>query len=202
MFLTRMALDVNRPETAEILNDPEGIRRAVSSAFEYDSKRVLWRLDELSHRTWLVMLSTLRPDLWIAHQKYGYLGAFPSWETLDYDRELDDAYTDTVWRFELCASPSGTSDVVREEWQDVEYLNNWLNQQADVCGFIVRRVESVSSEWVRVGDKQMLLARWQGELRVKDEDLFLWAVTTGIGGGRDYGAGLMTISRVGNVWGI
>lgn len=202
MFLTRMALDVNRPETAEMLTDPEAIHQAVASAFEHDSQRVLWRLDELSHRTWLVMLSTLRPDLWAAHQKFGYLGAFPSWETLDYDHELDDAYTDTVWRFELCASPSGTTGVIREDWQDVEYLNGWLGRQADVGGFIVRRVESVSSEWIPVGGKRMLLARWRGELRIKDEDMFLWTVTTGIGGCRDYGAGLMTISRMGNVWGI
>lgn len=202
MFLTRMALDVNRPETAEILANPEEIRRVVASAFEYGGKRVLWRLDELSHRTWLVMLSTLRPDLWTAHQKYGYLGAFPSWETIDYDHELDDAYTDSIWRFELCASPTGAIDAVREEWQDVEYLNDWLNRQADVCGFIVRRVESVNSEWISVGDKKMLLARWRGELRVKDEDMFLWVIGSGVGHGRDYGAGLMTISRVGNVWGI
>lgn len=200
MFLTRMALDVNREDTARLLLDRGKINQAVLSAFEYG--RVLWRIDELSHRTWLVMLSRIRPDLTALHQQYGYLGAFPSWETLDFDRELDDADDGTVWDFELCAAPVGTAPAVRESWTEPEFLTEWLARQGNVDGFRIQHSRVEEAVWLPIGDQQLLLVRWTGRLYVTDEELFRWAVTSGIGGARELGAGLMTIAGRGNVWGI
>lgn len=200
MFLTRMALDVNREDTARLLLDRKKIHQAVLSAFEYG--RVLWRIDELSHRTWLVMLSRIRPDLTELHQQYGYLGAFPSWDTLDFDRELDDAYSGSLWNFELCAAPVGLVPSVRESWAEPSFLADWLTQQAGARGFRLLHSTVTDAHWQPVNGQQLLLVRWTGRLCVTDEELFRWAVSTGIGGAGDLGAGLMTIAGRGNVWGV
>lgn len=201
LFLTRMALDINRPDTVRLLAHPEEIRAAAASAFE-GSARILWRLDELRNRTWLVILSPMRPDLSEVHDRYGYLGVFPSWDTLDYSEELDEAYTGTRWHFELCASPSGTMPVPREEWLQEAYLQTWLAAEGETRGFALCSAYLTEAGWQPVGGKWMLMTRWIGTLTVTDEDLFSWAVSTGIGGGREYGAGLMTIAAAGSVWGL
>lgn len=202
MFLTRMALDVNRQETEQLLKAPEKLRDTVAAAFSYGSSRVLWRIDELSFRTWLVMLSPIRPDLHEVHQRYGYLGAFPSWETLDYDRVLDEVDSGTMWDFELVAAPVGVAAAPRAEWSDEIFLTEWLRRQGEVNGFRVQRASLLRTEWIPVADKQLLVTRWEGRLCVTDEDLFLWALSRGIGGSTAFGAGLMTIEGHGNVWGI
>lgn len=202
MFLTRMALDVNRAETARLLEDRAAMGCVVASAFAYGAKTALWRIDELSYRTWLVILSQIRPDLEAIHQRYGYLGVFPSWDTIDYDDQLDDIHDGTAWRFELCAAPVGLAPNRRAEWAAEEYLDAWLRQQGESRGFRVQAARCLGAEWHPVGEKQLLLARWSGRLVVTEEELFLWANTTGIGGARELGAGLMTISGRGNVWGI
>lgn len=200
MFLTRMALDVNREETRVLLADPGQTRQAVMSAFDYGN--VLWRIDELAHRTWLVMLSYIRPDLWEVHQRYGYLGAFPSWETLDFDRELEDAHDGTSWMFDLCAAPVGTQTAPSEDWTSREFLNGWLTAQGETCGFRLVYTDDPKTEWRQAGEQWLLLVRWRGKLCITDEEQFLWAIARGIGGARELGAGLMTIAGRTNVWDI
>lgn len=201
MFLTRMALDVNRPEAAELIKDPLRVHRAVSTAFELNPQ-FLWRLDELSHRTWLVMRSRIRPSLEELHLQYGYPGMFPSWETLNLDWENDNAYPGTVWNFDLCASPTGMSSAVREDWLAEEWLRDWLRRQGEACGFEVVRANLDYRAWLAIGEKHLLTTRWTGVLRVTDETRFTAALATGIGGARDLGAGMMTIASTGTVWGV
>ena len=87
MFLTRMSMDTNRPDTMRALSDTAELERAVAGAFGGAAVSALWRLDQLNHRTHLVILSPIRPTLWPVHERYGYLGCFPSWQTEDYDAQ-------------------------------------------------------------------------------------------------------------------
>ena len=91
MFLTRMALDVSRPDTQALLQEPGRMQREIRAAFAGGNIQPLFRTDMISSRLWLVVLSRLRPSLYAAHEHYGYPGVFPSWETFDYDETLEEA---------------------------------------------------------------------------------------------------------------
>ena len=197
MFLTRMAMDINRPDTASILADRARLGAEVDALMP--GMLPLWRLDQIGSRVWLVMLTRLRPDLLAMHLRYGYPGAFPSWETLSIHDELEELWPGERRYFELTFSPNGLTDRPDPSF-DEPRLRAWLAEQGEHCGFTPTAVDTWSFSWEAVGGRQLLLARCRGRLRVTDESRFVWAVTHGIGGVREYGAGLMTIARDGSVW--
>ena len=195
MFLTRMALDTKREDTQALLQDTGRMQREIRAAFAGGNMQPLFRLETISSRLWLVVLSRLRPSLHAAHERYGYLGAFPSWETLDVDSELEHAEAGTTWDFELNASPVGIAPDPDPAWLEPYRLNQWLARQGEPCGFELREARVTRSLWQPVDENAwLLLADWTGVLTVRDQDSFTWAVSAGIGNGRENGVGLMTIT--------
>ena len=200
MFLTRMALDVNRPETQALLADPARMQREIRAAFAGGNMQPLVRLEMIGSRLWLVVLSRLRPTLYAAHERYGYLGVFPSWETFDFDETLETAETGTTWNFTLSASPRGIAPDPDPAWLEPYRLNQWLDLQASTGGFEVKEARVTHCEWRPMDDAFLHVCVWDGVLTVTDQDIFTWAVSTGIGSGREIGAGLMTIARNPTFW--
>ncbi len=200
MFLTRMALDTNRRETIELLSDPGRMQREIRASFAGGTIQPLFRLSMISSRLWMVVLSRLRPTLYAAHERYGYPGVFPSWETFDYDETLDKAENGTTWTFELEASPVGIAPSIDPAWQDPYRLNRWLREQGKTCGFELKSATVLRSEWEPLGEARFLRADWEGVLTVTEQETFVWAVCAGFGNGRENGAGLMTIARNNTFW--
>ena len=200
MFLTRMALDQNRQETRELLGDMGQMQRVVRAAFAGGNMQPLFRTDLISSRLWLVILSRLRPSLAATHEAYGYPGVFPSWETFDYDETLEQASEGTAWHFELTASPMGIQPDPDPVWLEAYTLNRWLERQGEACGYELREARMLQSVWKQVGDACLLLACWDGLITIRDQEKFIWAVSGGIGSGRDLGAGLMTIAKAHTFW--
>ncbi len=200
MFLTRMALDVNRQETQELLADPGRMQREVRAAFAGGNMQPLFRMEEIGSRTWLVVLSRLRPSLYAAHERYGYLGVFPSWETFDFDETLELAENGTTWNFFLSASARGISPEADPALLEERLLIHWLEQQSGPAGFEMRSCRVVRAEWLQAGDAFMQVVEFEGVLTVTDQEAFTWAVSTGIGNARENGAGLMTIARNNTFW--
>lgn len=85
MFMTQMSLDVNRPDTQHALSHPEVLQHAVEGMYQGLKIDTLWTTELLNHRTYLRWLSAIRPTPLEAHERFGYPGCFPSWETWDYD---------------------------------------------------------------------------------------------------------------------
>ena len=195
MFLTHMALDINRRETVELLQNPALLCLTVRAAFAGGNLVPLFRIDEIGSREWLVILSRLRPSLHLAHERYGYLGVFPSWETFDYDDIIEDATDGSIWRFELNASPLGLVPAPDECMLDESWLNNWLRESALPNGFEVRSLHLMKRGWLDMEDRYLHYARWRGSLRVTDAQLFEGVSMRGLGVGQKWGEGLMTLSR-------
>ena len=200
MFLTRMALDVNRSETAALLSDPVRMQREVRAAFAGGNMQPLFRLEMIGSRLWLVVLSRLRPSLYAAHERYGYLGVFPSWETFDFDETLEQAETGTTWNFTLSASPRGIAEIPDPSCLEPYPVQRWLEVQGAACGFEVRESRVTRNEWWSLDDAFIHVCVLEGVLTVTDQDKFTWAVATGIGNAKDSGAGLMTIARNHTFW--
>ncbi len=200
MFLTRMALDVNREETLRLLADPGRMQREVRAAFAGGNMQPLFRVEMIGSRQWLVVLSRLRPTLYAAHERYGYPGVFPSWETFDFDETLEQAENGTTWNFFLSASPRGISPDDDPAWLEPRRLIQWLTEQSRSCGFEIRRCAVTHAEWRPADDAFILITEFTGVLTVTDRETFTWAVSTGIGNARENGAGLMTIARNNTFW--
>ena len=200
MFLTRMALDVNRPDTMALLADPVRMQREVRAAFAGGNMQPLFRMEMIGSRLWLVVLSRLRPTLYAAHERYGYPGVFPSWETFDFDETLELAETSTTWNFTLSASPRGVALAADPAWLDSYPVLRWLEEQAALSGFQVKEARVSLNEWRSVDDAFIHVCVIEGVLTVTDQDTFVWAVSSGIGNARENGAGLMTIAMNHTFW--
>lgn len=193
VFLTHMALDLTMKETHSFLLSPTLQHRLILDSFPGEKLHILWRIDSISGRIWLVILSPIRPTLDALHQMCGFQGVFPSWHILDYDTVLYDAIQDSVHPFILCASPSGEVRKPDSLYPDPRMLFHWLKQHAPDCGFEIVSLDSITGRWVHVESHYLLYGRWEGKLRIIDEEQFSQCTSDGIGPCRDLGAGLITI---------
>lgn len=209
MFLTRMALDVNRAETQHFLAAPDALHPLVQAAGGSPGQRCLWRFDTIRHRTYLLMVTRCRPDMLELHERCGIAGAFPSWETQDYDEVLEQAEEGTVWAFRLCAGvealPADGAQVhqrLRELTLRSDALRrDWLRERAARFGFAcpadcptVLHSGLLVLHPGRPGRAVLFHQVWyDGLLTVLDGSRFWETLLGGIGFGRGFGMGLITI---------
>lgn len=209
MFLTRMVLDTNRPETQQAVALPETLRPLIRAAADCAPHPYLWRFDRIRNRTYLTIVSIYRPNMYELYDRFGIAGAFPSWQTEDYDEILDLAEEGTVWAFQLCA---GTEALPASEKQVFQRLHDvhlrsgilqrdWLLRQRAEGGFYcdASDVNVLHSGLVTLHPgtpgRAVLFhqIRYGGVLTVTDRARFHRTLTEGLGHGRGFGMGLMTI---------
>lgn len=213
MYLSQLHLDRNNRRTLSALSVPSKFHGAIESAFAGARQRNLWRIDQRGDQFYLLLLSTQRPDLTAAAEQFGVPGE--TWQTRDYRALLDRISAGSRWRFRLCANP--TYSVPSKDGKrgrvcahsEREHQLQWLIQQGEKHGFFVSpEVCSVVKEkWYifRKGPTSQkvtfLAVTYDGILTVKDPELLKEALCSGIGSGKAYGAGLMTLVREGSVYG-
>lgn len=109
-----------------------------------------------------------------------------------------------ILQFRLRANPSKRDNQTRKTiglFRAADQLA-WLERQAGRCGFHLQGVDVIPSPNVfgQKGDKsapiRISTALYQGVLEVTDPEVFLNAVQQGIGRGKSYGCGLLSIARV------
>lgn len=209
MFLSRMRLDLSLRKTMMALASPKLLHGAVERAFSMSPhrSRKLWRIDHLNGRCYLLLLSAVEPDLTSAVTQFGLPDE--GWETKDYAPMLARITNGSEWRFRLTANPT-----VRKSAHDrphrgslyahitVEHQRLWLADRAEKHGFHLRDecFDVVHNRWERfrkggADDKMVTLLSvdYEGLLTVSDADLFRRVLTEGIGRGKAYGMGLMTV---------
>ena len=200
MFLSRMALDMSHEDTQSVVRSFLLQKEMVYSAFPPAPGRILWRIDSLEGRLWIVILSRLRPDLTFFHQQCGFQGVFPSWDILDYDDILDHLDLRKTQHFEICACPFPFVSTPRNEYQDIQHIRSWFENTGKTSGYELASIRSITSCWKVVNGKYTLFAWLDGQLWITDNDLFSSACFSGIGENLDFGAGLLTISESTSVW--
>ncbi len=206
MYLTRMELSTERRTTLKALASPSRIHGIVESAFEGERKRNLWRIDSLNGKVYLMILSEDRPDLSDAASKYAPQND-SSWQTKDYSNLLQRIKNGNIWRFRLTANPTQSVCVQGERGKvkaciTVTEQKEWLNKRTDASGFILDPdgFDVVHSHWYKFqkgNDKNRPVTlcgiTYEGILTVTDEEKFIELLTNGIGRGKAYGMGLMTV---------
>lgn len=217
MYLSRVALDGTKRATMLALQNPAMFHGAVERSFEPRTARSLWRIDELGGQRYLLLLSREKPELSGLAAQFGTQDA-P--ETRDYDVLLARITPESRWQFRLHANPTYSSGgdgkrgkvhactivsspaSLRPGAQEPKTQVGWLMHQAQTHGFTVQADElSVQKmQWYSFskehGEQVKLLGvTYEGLLTVTDADKFRQALTEGIGRGKAYGMGLLTVVR-------
>lgn len=208
LYLSRIRLNTQKRGTQIAMASPSKFHGAVEGCFESNKDRKLWRIDTLKGSCYMLILSPEKPDLLAIKKQFG----FPedTDEIKDYDAFLSSIDEGSVWQFRLAANPVHS---IKEEGMDrgkvaahvsEKYQMDWLRQKAAHNGFTVISDGScvVGSGWKifkkKNNDKRVRLkeAVYEGMLRVDDADMFRKALAGGIGRGKAYGMGLLTIMKV------
>ena len=208
MILSRMELDTTKPETMMALAAPSRFHGAVEQSFPGEKRRRLWRLDNLKGRLYLLLVSEDAPDLTRAVEQFGFPKKEPAWETRGYDPFLDRITRGTRWQFRLVANPTFSRSKKGERGRIHAHSTpvnqkRWLMEQSGKHGFSLEEegFQVVQSRWQRFmkgGKRQVsfLAVTYEGVLTVSDPDLMRAALTEGIGRGKAYGMGLLTLTGV------
>lgn len=209
MYLSRLILDP-RMRSRTLRGDvrsPYEMHRTIMRAFpdgcNGNGERVLWRLDleRRGGRMVLYVLSCGMPD-WSALDRElpGYL-AEPPGPPKEYPPKLSGG---RLLRFRLRANPAKREKesgkrlgIVDEEGQLA-----WLRRKGEAGGFAVREaviVREDGPESLAKGRKDghklsLLSARFEGVLQVTDAERFGDALCKGIGPGKAFGFGMLSVA--------
>ena len=205
MFLSRIIIDPNNRRTLQALDNPEILHGMVEACFPGEQKRKLWRLDKLNGKLCLLLLSYEKADLSQLVTQIGFPGA--EWETRDYQPLIDRIKTGSIWQFRLTANP--VTSVPQQDRRRgkitaitiAAHQREWLIRQGERHGFLLApgQFDVVRSEWQIFRNKgrtvSILYASFEGLLTVIDEDSLKKALLKGIGRGKAYGMGLLTVMK-------
>ncbi len=219
MYLSEFLINLERRGGRELVSSPQRIHAAVLGCFppgqSVGDTRTLWRLDRGEHAPRLIISSPIPPDFQGLTEAAGWNTGTGS-RTVDYRRFLDNLVPDQVWRFRLTANPIVSvrdplkpgSRGKRLAHVTVAQQLNWLTTRADRIGVSfdaaddgVDRVQLTSRRTLEFkkngssGRVTIATAQFDGTLRVVNSQRLRGVLTGGVGGGRAYGCGLMTLAR-------
>lgn len=208
MYLSRVELNLQSRSCRKLILSPHKLHIAVESCFSFDKnvqqrERHLWRIDTLRGKTYLIILSENIPNLDEISIKYGY-GAGTG-ETRLYDKLKNSLTVGSKWRFRLKANPTYKVDHVVHSHNTVAYQLKWLIRKAGLSGFsvtensfqVVNRERVVFHKENDTENKNcvtLMTVVYEGVLTVTDVELFWNVLCSGIGRGKAYGCGLLTLA--------
>ncbi len=200
------------------LSSPHIIHAAVESSFPPEETAVksrnLWRIDRLGPDTFLLVLGKRKPDFTHVVEQFGWPEAEQKWKTKNYTPLMDQIKTGQKWRFRLRANPVHSVRDAPEVKEGsagrgkvyahvtVRQQEEWLFERAGKNGFAVAEgsFRVVHREFRRFRRQRNFItlgiATFEGILEVTDVSLFLCALVRGIGRGKAFGCGLLTIVGV------
>ena len=172
--------------------------------FHYSGDFDNW-LDQLGEKLYLLLLSEERPDLTALCAQFG-TGAPP--ETRPYDPLLERVTAGSCWQFRLTANPTRSKKdsadhtargTLKPCYLEVEQ-EEWLWAQAAKHGFAVSEgsfavTRKQTYHFKKNGTRPvtLLAVTYEGILQVTDPEAFKALLCEGVGRGKAYGLGLMTI---------
>ena len=134
-------------------------------------------------------------------------------ETRSYDPLLERVVPGSCWQFRLTANPTKSCKDPKAPAErgsvmahcSTKYQKQWLLDRAAKHGFALREEEFTVTQvqWQRFAKRgtrpvTLLAVTYEGVLQVTDAEQFRAMLCQGMGRGKAYGLGLMTVMRGGN----
>lgn len=220
MYLSRLRLNPLSRDVARDVGDVTQMHRTIMRAFPAAPEganprqhyEVLHRV-EVNHRTGSVTLyvqSASEPDWGQLPSGYVIENGAPEWSVKRVDHLYDAILPGRRLRFRLRANPTRKIDTktgpdgvrrhgrrvpVRGEQAQVE----WLRRQGQRHGFVIRMVSIQSSggpelQRSRSAGRTFQGVLFEGSLQVVDAEAFRKALAHGIGPGKAFGFGLLSVA--------
>ena len=195
MYLSLIKINQSLRSAKKALASPEVMHAIIEKCFE-TSKRNLWRLDGLR----LLVVSTTLPS---NPESALQLGELPV--SKDYEPFLRKIKEKNIYRFKLTANPvHSVKKLSGQRGKVLAHVNvsqqmDWLLKKSIKLGCKLKNFFVTESRFVifRRQERQVTLklATFEGNLIVLDRELFITALTSGVGRGKAYGAGMLTVMR-------
>lgn len=206
MQLIRIRLDPLNKQTVRGFVNPNIFHAAIEASIRGENSRVLWRIDRIADQSYLLMLTSADIDAQFLIHQFGFKEE--SAQTVDYEKLLSRITKESKWIFRLTANPTHHAKNDKKE-PDGKVLAHvtpqqqmaWLEQKAAKHGFQIEleKTKVIGSTWIQFRKKksetrvQLKEAVFEGVLSVADPSLFKKALTEGVGRGKAYGMGLLTV---------
>ena len=209
MYLSRVQLSLTERSTMKALADIKYFHEALENCFPGDRPGNMWRIDKLNENLYILVLSKEKADLSPFCKMFS--PSEHSWQTKDYEPLLERVKKGSVWRFRLSANPTYYAKAkdpitVRGKvhaHKTTEHQREWLIKQSLKNGFQLAAdgFEITENKWLQFRKSSgnvvtILSVTYEGLLIVTDADLFRKALVNGIGRGKAYGMGLLTVMSV------
>lgn len=207
MYLSRVEIDSNNRKKIKDLTHVGAFHNWVEQSFPEEinldvRSRKLWRIDNLSGKNYLIVLSLNKPDI-NALEKYGVDN---SGITKSYTNYIEKINIGSKMRFRIALNPTISVSIDRNKRGKVKQIigtenqMNYLKNRSEKHGFSIE-----DDEFYIVGksyqvlkkqnlkDERFLKVEYEGILTITDLSLFKELLTKGIGRKKAYGCGLMTV---------
>ena len=201
MFLTELKVNETRLESIGLLRSDERIHAVIMKSIP--GVRPLWRLDDRYAGKVIYVVSSQPPDFTGFVEQYGWprRAYEDTIRTVDMTELLGATVPGSRWYFQTTVNPT-----VRKRGNDVplirEEADEWLARKLAVAATIEDGTLKPGA-WYRsmfTKDKRRVTIRKQpytGRLTVNDQTAMNSLLTTGIGRGKAYGCGLLTLAPAG-----
>ncbi len=214
MYLSKIMISPSSKEASIDLNNPYQMHRTIMNAFPDGISRehgsILYRI-ELPTNTRNVYIpsilvqSKIKPNWNFINQKDNYLlpGDFINPAVMDFNPSIQ---INSVFRFRLMANPTRRNKNSKklEPILTNDELLIWLSKKAEQSGFLieppniyVKKIQVEQFEANQHKKKRIFTIHkvlFEGNLLVNNPQKFLFALENGIGRGRSFGCGLLSLA--------
>ncbi|MEX3610774.1 type I-E CRISPR-associated protein Cas6/Cse3/CasE [Rothia sp. LK2588] len=222
MWFSSISINPQKRMGRILLANRQEMHKAVLQAFPphaigQTGGRVLWRLDSEKHAHTLYVVSPVEPDFTHIVENAGWLSQ--TWNSIDYGGFLEKLMVGQEWGFRLQANPVKRQHIAGGRGKVLPHVTpiqqvHWLVNRSERLGFTTmpHEGEEPSVSVTRREDlrfdrndenlggrrRQVTLrnVQFDGVLKVTDADALKSALINGIGKGKAYGCGLMTLRRL------
>lgn len=207
MYLSRLRLDPRSACARRDLADPYDMHRTLVRAFVRDDAqtppRFLWRLEP--ENAWLtptvLVQSEDAPQWQVIEAMSGYLQS----RAVDVKQIqlVRLVQLDAHCRFRLFANPTVARAGKRHGLASEAAQLDWLHRQGQRLGFAVEAALVTGKDVLRTRKAkgtvlvQLQRACFEGVLKVQNPDALIAAMRNGIGPGKAFGCGLLSVARIG-----
>lgn len=202
MYLTRLRLDPRSAQARRDLGDPYEMHRTLVRPFVHGAgqvpPRILWRAEPAA--AWsepVVLVQAEQPADWsVLEALPNYLKAGAETRNVHPEGWLQ---PEQRYRFRLFANPTVTRDGKRQGLVSEDAQLAWLARQGERHGFAIETALVTGSGLLRSRKQDsrisVLQVSFEGRLQVRDCAALSSAMRSGIGPGKAFGCGLLSLGR-------
>ncbi|WP_182187826.1 type I-E CRISPR-associated protein Cas6/Cse3/CasE [Pectinatus frisingensis] len=189
MYLSRIELYTNNRITQKIMSSPSRIHGELERCFIGNRQSARWRIDQLQGKTYLLCLSEDKPT---------YPFSKAEWDIRDYNNLLCKLADGQQWYFKLCGNPVKCIKGNRIPLVGANNWVDWLANRSKTMGVTFLSVTITSFDKLKFKKSNAAVTlqtvTYQGSLRVNDINKLKNTLIQGIGHGKAYGCGLLTLA--------